>query len=439
MTLVGQGCRLGAVPFACARDEQCVDGNAAGRCEPEGYCSFPDPACATKRRYGIHAVPSLSEQCVAQCIDQVVLGDAHGCLRKSDGTVMCWGTNDAGQLGPAVDAGAVAGPTVVSGLPPSVGLAAGGRHTCSVSAAGDLHCWGDGREGQVAGGRTSVSPEPSLVVRADGRPLAPIGLVSLGRGHTCATVAEASGVHCWGSNASGQLGVAGASSSAPVFVSAGETNVLRELEAGGDGTCARADGGIFCWGRNACGKLGFSMMAVQPAPMRAVGLGEIEGDFAVGGGHACGFDGEQVQCWGAWDGTPCGDTGRPAPTVGDDPEGIFTAERLIVRTGRAHSCVIDEGDGDTLCWGSNRCADGRPCGQLGPSATDDTDTAIVVPLGDVRTVDLTTGGDASCAVTDDGSVWCWGDDAFGQLGLPPGEERAPGEAVDAVGRSVSCM
>jgi hypothetical protein len=48
--------------FACTLDEHC---GASGRCEPAGYCSFPDGACAEGRRYDEHAGADLAGRCVS--------------------------------------------------------------------------------------------------------------------------------------------------------------------------------------------------------------------------------------------------------------------------------------------------------------------------------------------------------------------------------------
>lgn len=53
----------GADVFACSTDAECVDGEHAGQCQAEGYCSFPDPACPSGQRFGAHAGP-LANTCV---------------------------------------------------------------------------------------------------------------------------------------------------------------------------------------------------------------------------------------------------------------------------------------------------------------------------------------------------------------------------------------
>jgi alpha-tubulin suppressor-like RCC1 family protein len=88
----------------------------------------------------------------------VTAGFTHTCAVMDDGSAMCWGSNDSGQVGTG-DMSDVYLPRVV--LDPTTGaaplsvsaIAAGGTHTCALSG-GDLYCWGfptfegDGGAGQ---------------------------------------------------------------------------------------------------------------------------------------------------------------------------------------------------------------------------------------------------------------------------------------------------
>jgi alpha-tubulin suppressor-like RCC1 family protein len=83
----------------------------------------------------------------------------------------------------------------------------------------------------------------------------------------------------------------------------------------------------------------------------------------------------------------------------------------LMAAGEDHSCAIKD-DGTVRCWGkgaNGRLGYGNTNNKLSPTATNS--------LGTGRTaVDITAGGDHTCAVLDDGSVKCWGGNAFGQLG-----------------------
>jgi hypothetical protein len=60
--LLTTGC--GADVFACDEDSDCADAGAQGACEVNGYCSFPDDACASERRYGNKAPAGIAGTCV---------------------------------------------------------------------------------------------------------------------------------------------------------------------------------------------------------------------------------------------------------------------------------------------------------------------------------------------------------------------------------------
>jgi hypothetical protein len=50
--------------FHCTSDGQCVNAGVPGRCEADGFCSFPDVTCASGSRYGDHAAPDVRDTCV---------------------------------------------------------------------------------------------------------------------------------------------------------------------------------------------------------------------------------------------------------------------------------------------------------------------------------------------------------------------------------------
>src|SRR5437868_9067947 len=126
-----------------------------------------------------------------------------------DGTVRCWGSNSAGQLGNnavttspiPIQSNAASG--ALSGV---IAIAAGANHTCALISDGTVRCWGDNSSGQLgnSGVTTSMSTLPVTVGNA-GAPINGVtALASSGYG-ACALVSGGT-VKCWGANDSGQLG-----------------------------------------------------------------------------------------------------------------------------------------------------------------------------------------------------------------------------------------
>lgn len=133
-------------------------------------------------------------------VTAVSAGEYHTCALLTDGTVRCWGRNNYGQIGNASWDNQNL-PVDVAGLSaPVVSIAAGGYHTCAVTNAGALTCWGLGTSGQVGHGAwTSENIPVDVVGLSTG-----VSAVSAGQKHTCASASGA--VMCWGLNTWGQLG-----------------------------------------------------------------------------------------------------------------------------------------------------------------------------------------------------------------------------------------
>jgi alpha-tubulin suppressor-like RCC1 family protein len=117
--------------------------------------------------------------------------------------VRCWGANDRGQLGDGTTVDRST-PVPVSGLTGPArprGLAAGARHTCAVLGDGSVRCWGANEAGQLGDGSLLDSWIPVVVSSlADAT-----GGIGAGGQHTCAAVAGGQ-LRCWGANGRGQLG-----------------------------------------------------------------------------------------------------------------------------------------------------------------------------------------------------------------------------------------
>ncbi|WP_239253920.1 RCC1 domain-containing protein [Candidatus Nitrotoga sp. M5] len=455
----------------------------------------------------------------------------HFCALTMVGGVKCFGHNDYGQLGNNSDSGSLT-PVDVSGLISGMSaISTGSSHTCAITSAGRVKCWGSNEYGQLGDGSKRDRWIPVDVVGLDGgvipdpvlppNPVVPASsavAISAGFDHTCA-LTTAGGVKCWGGNEYGQLGNNSTTdSSVPVDVT-GLTSGVAAISAGGIHTCALTSaGGVKCWGMygslipidipglasgvvaidssigGVCvlttiggvkcfidlGKEGISILADQlgiPAdlpgvlgklpdlladlPGQSSGVTAIAAGFyytcalTAAGGVSCqnwDFDIEVgpniirdkepvnlpglssgvaaisaglsqicaltraggVKCWAYY-----GVHGNNSPTdsnlIAVDVAGLASGI-AAVDTGGPHICVLTTAGG-VKCWGSNEF------GQLGDNTVSDDNNSddsfrLVVDVSGLTSgvSAISTGFFHTCALTTAGGVKCWGLNRYGQLG-----------------------
>ena len=135
----------------------------------------------------------------------VSAGNAHTCALTTAGGVKCWGYNVHGELGDGTSFNTRTVPVDVSGLTSAVAGIAAGAHSCAITTAGGLKCWGENDRYQLGDGTTTTRTTP---VDVSGLTTG-VAAVSAGTHHTCA-LTTAGGLKCWGSNLNVQLGDGGA-------------------------------------------------------------------------------------------------------------------------------------------------------------------------------------------------------------------------------------
>lgn len=344
------------------------------------------------------------------CVQELAAGAYRTCARLGDGTISCWGNNSRGQLldGTTTDSPR---PLRVEGMSGVARLVMGVAHTCALLTDGTVACWGYNTVGQTGHGRTSTGVEAP--VRVEG--LADVIELEAGDNHTCARVRDG-GIWCWGSNESGQLGLDRSARAQPLPVRLPTSSSIRALALGSRHTCVLADNGaIECWGW----RLDLSAQSLPGATA-----------LAVGGLFGCALMGDgSARCWGQNDQGQLGNGARSAPgaPLETEPAPVLGLDGAVeLRSSLTHACARVS-DGTVRCWGadwSGEVGDGASGNQLArPSAT---------PVPELRgVVQIVTGGSCqpaggahSCALLEDGSVRCWGDNASGQLGDGTTQSRA---------------
>jgi alpha-tubulin suppressor-like RCC1 family protein len=292
-------------------------------------------------------------------------------------------------------------------------VSAGGRHSCGIMPAGAAYCWGRNAEGQLGDGTVTSRVTPVPV--AGGLAFAS---VSAGVAHTCG-VTTSGALFCWGRNLTGQLGDGTTTSrSAPVVVDVAGASVA-SVSAGSAHTCAvTMAGAAYCWGRNLDGALGVGDGSPdqRTVPTAAAG-GHAFATIAAGRAHTCGVTTSQVAyCWGQNDDGELGDgtdTARftPAAVSGG---GAFVSVSAVGGSESGpgsddYSCGL-MADGTAWCWGSNAS------GQLGTGGGADTNVPAPLTGGHVFDT-VRAGSDHACGLSAAGVAYCWGAD-WGTSAIP---------------------
>ena len=194
----------------------------------------------------------------------VSAGERHTCALLSGGTIKCWGYGSYGQLGYSSSGiSSQTTPVSVSGISTAVSVSTGYNHTCALLSNGTIMCWGFGDNGQLGIGSSSNKTTP---VSVSG--ISTATSVSAGGYHTCALLSGGT-VKCWGRGSSGQLGYSSSGISdqyTPVSVSGVSTATAVSL--GAYHTCAVLSGGsIKCWGYGTYGQLGYGSSGNQYTPV----------------------------------------------------------------------------------------------------------------------------------------------------------------------------
>lgn len=358
---------------------------------------------------------------------ELTAGTFHTCGRGEDGRVRCWGDNRGGQVGQGNCEWYQLDPaTVVAGAPPDViEIDAGGGHSCALTAAGELFCWGRNVNGQVGDGEggpdTQDRYRPVAVQNLEG----PVAHVALGYQHSCALMA-AGQVYCWGQNYNGQLGqgVGGQEVTFSVLPRRveGLDGPVEQLVVGGNHSCALVAGGrVSCWGDNRRGQLGDGSDIERATPVPVTGLLEPAVLLAAGGRHTCAvMESGIVNCWGD---NRFGQIGDGSLVVRHRPSPVGGIERDVtaLALGQSHTCALFS-SGIVDCWGNNSI------GQLGTGDYGSSPTPRMVQLA--RALRIVAGDHHTCVLLGGGTVDCWGQNYYGQLGDGTRRDRGlPGSSA----------
>lgn len=307
-------------------------------------------------------------------------------------------------------------------------IVAGGNHSCALLASGEVKCWGDNTYGQLGQGNTErIGDDESI------DSIAPIDLsgekalqVIAGNLHTC-VLTESNKVKCFGDSAYGQLGMSSTEKLGDdePLSSYGYTDIggiVRKLYGGTYHNCALlTTGDVRCWGMNTFGQLGTGDTEaigddepVSTGSLVDLGGKAIQMDISSMSFHACAIlSGGTLKCWGR---NSHGQLGLGhLNNVLTPVEPTYTPKGVIaVTTGGIHSCAL-QSDSTVFCFGNNNF--GQLGSNPGESIGDDetTESHSALDLG-FEAASVVASNTSTCAISKAGEAKCWGSGAMGKLG-----------------------
>ena len=360
-------------------------------------------------------------------VTQLSTGNVHSCARLTTGEARCWGSTALGN--PDYAEALVAVPVAdVDGSGPLAGVvhvATGTSHTCALREDTGVVCWGDNDAGQLGDGSRTARALPTPVLDETGTaPLSGVLQIDAGLDQTCATL-DNHEARCWGDGYLGN-GLGPASyQDVPVVVTdvgggSGPLTAVAQVSVGDARTCAAlTTGQARCWGYSP-GDGSTTPPHMEPVVVsNPEGTGPLTDVAAVeaGGAGSCAvLDGGEARCWGTavGDGTA---NSRPLPVAVKDATGTGPLTGVTaIRWGEDHVCAALS-SGQARCWGGN-----NQFGQLGASPPA---PASLLPLvvqdptedGAMTTAaEVTPGRFQTCARRTDGQVRCWGANVWHSLG-----------------------
>jgi len=451
----GQKCVL------CKIGEYCYNGNPlqcpANSNSPPG--STGQENCTCTAGYA-REVTDMATYVNSQTVDS---GGRHSCVVTNDGSLWCWGANDAYQLGLSYASPYVALPQKVS-ISGVLNVSLGDDFTCVVLGAGlKTRCWGGNFYGQLGldsamdnSGGTLPSACADVKLEGDAGVYS-TRFLSCGGQSCCAIVLRGAApnsvlaVSCWGRGDTGQLGQGGTTTKrSNIGTGAGASTGISEtsdrysfaamgstdsrpsftvsltpvaLSMGGAHACLLAvegGGSVHCWGQNKYGALGgglpqeiiFNPVAVTlPGRAKTVNCYAFVCCVLMAGTF-------EVKCWGRGGGGRLGvgiyDVGKTASSMGANLQSVAlgTAQYAIdVNVGATQTCAL-LGNNHVKCWG---LVGGNILGDNPPADMFDLLPSLQVNGGRVA-IQVAGKGGTTCAVLSDYRVACWGNNDWRQLG-----------------------
>ena len=326
--------------------------------------------------------------------------------------VFTWGSNQYGSIGNGTSSGNVLSPApIVDGDNDYDAVTAGGAHSLALKD-GALFGWG--LSVYAATGYDTASTGTSVSTAS---PTLTSGVTDIAGGLYHSVAVVNGGAYGFGADFSGQTGTGatpGSEVSVPTLITSLGSGVT-QVSAGTQHSLALQNGAVYSFGLNNRGQLGTGASTVgtnSSVPVAVSGLGSGVTEISAGADYALAVQNGDIYAWGSNDagqvgnGTVATPVATPSLVLGIPDVGTTSS----VAAGGKHGLALV--DGVVYSWGDNTY------GQLGDGGlvTSRSVAAAVAGILD-PVVKVEAGFNHSYALTDEGNLYVWGDNRYGQLGL----------------------
>ena len=327
-----------------------------------------------------------------------------------NGSLYAWGNNKDGQLGLGLTDEYVAYNKKVD-IPGKVKLikCAGDNPTESacyvITEDGALYVWGKNSYGQLGVGNEVNKNTPIKVTAINGKVMELI----IGNYFSVYAILEDGSLYAWGNNESGKLGVGDeVNKNTPTKVNL--PGKIKELITTGWSVYAiLEDGSLYAWGSNEIGKLGVGDEVNKNTPTKVNLPGKIKELITNGSSVYALLEDSSLYSWGENSYGQLGvgnEVNKNTPTKVNLPGKI----KELITTGWSVYAILE--DGSLYAWGDNSD------GQLGVGDEENRNTPIKVTAINGKVMELIISNSFSVyVILEDGSLYSWGKNSYGQLGV----------------------
>jgi alpha-tubulin suppressor-like RCC1 family protein len=235
--------------------------------------------------------------------------------------------------------------------------------------------------------------------------------VSCGNNHTAAVKKDGT-LWTWGYDEYGELGLNDDDQNSELSpVQVGTATTWKQVSCGLAHTAAvKTDGTLWTWGRNLEGQLGINTLNQQESPVQTSVAGTTWKQVSCGGLHTTAIKTDGT-LW-AWGYNFYGQIGNGTTALTITPVEVTAGSTnwKQVSGGRFHTAAVKT-DGTLWCWGQNAY------GHLGDNTSIDKTTPTQVSGGGTTWKQVAGGIRHTVAVKTDGTLYGWGQNSEGQLGL----------------------